>query len=183
MLLLQDSPNACSLWCFITVLLTLMLFLSLFPVFASSIWAAVSCYEKKEMRLDSFSPCCMSHEQHRVEHSTCSLNLFQLVSYHASVTLFTHNYILALLCFSFNFPALVSASSRFSQRKSWEALQDLKATLQQHFGPIKAHKSRTMWNFLSSSHQIQSVNSSALLIYWFLSHPHLAPPAASAFVH
>lgn len=173
MLLLQDSPNACCLWCFITMLLTLMLFLSLFPVFASSIWAAVSYYEKKEMRLDAFS-----HKQHRAEHSTCSLNLFQLVSYHASVTLFTHNYILALLCFSFNFPALVSASSCSSQRKSWEALQDLKATLLQHFGPIKAHKSRI---FLSLPHQIQSVNSSTLLIYWFLSHPHLRSTCCICF--
>lgn len=58
------------------------------------------------MRLDSLSPL-LRHEQHHAEHSTCSLNLFQLVSYHASVTLFTHNYIHALVCFSFNFPALV----------------------------------------------------------------------------
>lgn len=136
------------------------------------------------MRLDSFSPCCMSHEQHRVEHSTCSLNLFQLVSYHASVTLFTHNYILAHLCVSFNFPALVSASSRSLQRKSWAALQYIKATLHQHFSPIKARKSRTLWNFLSSPLQFQSINSS-IEHFWYIAFclTHIcAPPVASDFV-
>lgn len=71
--------------------------------------------------------------QHGAEHSTCSLNLFQPVSYHASVTLFTYNYILPpLSVFSFSFPALVSAFSRSSQKQSWVALQHLKATRHLH---------------------------------------------------
>lgn len=68
------------------------------------------------------------------EHSTCSLNLFQPVSYHASVTLFTHNYILApLSVFSFSFPALDSQFSHSSQKESRVALRHQNAAQHQHF--------------------------------------------------
>lgn len=68
------------------------------------------------------------------EHSTRSLNLFQPVSYHASVTLFTHNYILApLSVFSFSFPALDSQFSHSSQKESRVALRHQKAARNQHF--------------------------------------------------
>lgn len=120
----------------------------LLPVIGSHIWAAVwYVSEKKEtgwwtLPVPAAWVMCI---QPGTEHSTCSLNLFQPVSYHASVTLFTHNYILAPLCFLFQFSCLRFTIQPFLTKvvlSSFATSESCTAsTLQQQMSrPIKACK-------------------------------------------